>query len=131
MFIFRSPLALIKPLVNIQEEVQCSLEEFRSWRWRQVTRSIPESNYTLLMQVMSLNLMTHTEWTPYWQTLTILGKWSTWCTIMLYNTFIVIILYMFWATLCSSSGGQIVLIVLIQFDLLMTSTVLLETCREL
>jgi len=29
---------------------------------------------------------------------------------MLYNTFIVIILYMFRAILCSSSGGQIVLI---------------------
>ena len=41
---------------------------------------------------------------------TILGKWPTWCTITLYNTFIIIILYMFRATLCSSSGGQIVLI---------------------
>jgi len=39
-----------------------------------------------------------------------LGKWPTWCTIMLCNTFIVIILYMFRATLCSSSGGQILLI---------------------
>ena len=39
-----------------------------------------------------------------------LGKWPTWCTIMFYNTFIIIILYMFRATLCSSSGGQIVLI---------------------
>jgi len=39
-----------------------------------------------------------------------LGKWPTWCTITLYNTFIIIILYMFRATLCSSSGGQIVLI---------------------
>jgi len=40
----------------------------------------------------------------------ILGKWPTWCTITLYNTLIIIILYMFRATLCSSSGGQIVLI---------------------
>jgi len=38
------------------------------------------------------------------------GKWRTWCKIMIYNTFIVIILYMFRATVCSSSGGQIVLI---------------------
>ena len=38
-----------------------------------------------------------------------LGKWPTWCTITLHNTFIIIILYMFRATLCSSSGGQIVL----------------------
>jgi len=37
-----------------------------------------------------------------------LGKWPNWCTITLYNTFIIIILYMFRATLCSSSGGQIV-----------------------
>jgi len=86
-----------------------------------------------------------------------LGKWPTWCTITLYNTFIIIILYMFRATLCSSSG-QIVLYsirysilckwpsgvhtrrsltentipdVLIQFDLLMMSTELLETCRGL
>ena len=41
---------------------------------------------------------------------TTLGKWPTWRTITLYNTFIIIILYMFRATLCSSSGGQIVLI---------------------
>jgi len=44
--------------------------------------------------------------TMYW----ILGKWPTWCTITLYKTFIIIILYMFRATLCSSSGGRIVLI---------------------
>ena len=86
---------------------------------------------------------------------TALGKWPTWCTITFYNTFIIIILYMFRATLCSSSGGQIVLLqqvekillnlhtgrsltentipdaVLIQFDLLMMSTELLETCRGL
>ena len=41
---------------------------------------------------------------------TTLGKWPTWCTITLYNMFIIIILYMFQATLCSSSGGQIVLL---------------------
>ena len=40
---------------------------------------------------------------------TALGKCPTWCTIALYNTFIIIILYMFRATLCSSSGSQIVL----------------------
>jgi len=40
----------------------------------------------------------------------ILGKWPSWCTITLYNTFIIIILYMFRATLCSSAGEQIVLI---------------------
>jgi len=35
------------------------------------------------------------------------GKWPTWRTIPLfYNTFITI-LYMFQATLCSSSGGQL------------------------
>ena len=91
---------------------------------------------------------------------TTLGKWPTWCKITLCNTFIIIILYMFRATLCSSSGGQIVLIqhliyyslqvtvpcagctctldrckctdaVLIQFDLLMMSTELLKTCRGL
>jgi len=40
-----------------------------------------------------------------------LGKWPTWCTIMLYNTYIIIIiLCMFRSTLCSSLGGQIVLI---------------------
>jgi len=39
-----------------------------------------------------------------------LGKWPTWCIITLYNTCIIIILYMFRATLCSSPGGQIVLI---------------------
>ena len=78
--------------------------------------------------------------------------------ILFYNTFITV-LYMFRATSCSSSGGQIVLIqdlasshsvkwpsgepdghlqtvtmpdaVLIQFDLLMMSTTLLETCRVL
>jgi len=38
-----------------------------------------------------------------------LGKWPTWCTITLYNAFIITILYMFRASLCSSSGGQIVL----------------------
>ena len=42
-----------------------------------------------------------------------LGKWPTWCTVMLYNTFIFIILYMFRATLCSSSGGQILLIIIV------------------
>jgi hypothetical protein len=36
-------------------------------------------------------------------------KWPTWCTITLYKTFIIIILYMFRTTLCSSSGGRIVL----------------------
>ena len=36
--------------------------------------------------------------------------WATCCTIALYNAFIIIILYMFRATLCSSSGDQIVLI---------------------
>jgi hypothetical protein len=41
---------------------------------------------------------------------TTLGKWPTWRTITLYKTFIIIILYMFRATLCSSSGGRIVLI---------------------
>jgi len=41
---------------------------------------------------------------------TALDKWPTWCTITLYNIFIVINLYMFRATLCSSSGGQITLI---------------------
>jgi len=76
-----------------------------------------------------------------------LGKWPTWCTITLYKTFIIIILYMFRATLCSSSGGwegvpsqpahrtvtdsTIPGAVLIQFDLLMMSTALLETCRGL
>ena len=39
-----------------------------------------------------------------------LGKWPTWCTITLYKTFIIVILYMFRATLCSSSGCRIVLI---------------------
>ena len=39
-----------------------------------------------------------------------LVKWPTWCTFTLYKTFIIIILYMFPATLCSSSGGQVVLI---------------------
>ena len=45
----------------------------------------------------------------------VVGKWPTWRTITLYNTFIIIIiiiiiiLYVFRATLCSSSGGQIVL----------------------
>ena len=58
-------------------------------------------------------------WTQAWKLIFIshltgiyripLLKWPTWCTITLYNTFIVIILYMFRATLCSSSGGQIVL----------------------
>jgi len=38
-----------------------------------------------------------------------LGKRPTWCTIALSSTFIIIILYMFRATLCSSSGGEIVL----------------------
>jgi len=41
---------------------------------------------------------------------TTLGKWPTSCKITLYNTFITTILYMFWATPCSSSGGRIVLI---------------------
>jgi len=49
---------------------------------------------------------------------TTLGKWQTWSTITLYNTFIIIILYMFRANLCSSSGGQIVLIQhLVQYSL--------------
>jgi len=38
------------------------------------------------------------------------SEWPTWCTITLYNTFIITVLYMFRATLLSSSGGQIVLI---------------------
>ena len=41
---------------------------------------------------------------------TILGKWATWWKITLHKTFIIIILYMFRATLCSSSGGRIILI---------------------
>ena len=41
---------------------------------------------------------------------TTLRKRPTWCTIAWCNTFIIIILYMFRATLCSSAGGQIVLI---------------------
>ena len=41
---------------------------------------------------------------------TTLGKWPAWCTVTLCETFIIIILYMFRATLCSSSGGRIVLI---------------------
>jgi len=41
---------------------------------------------------------------------TALGKWPTWCTITLYKTFIIVILYMFRTTLCSSSGGRTVLI---------------------
>ena len=49
---------------------------------------------------------------------TTLGKWPTGCTITLYKTFITVILYMFWATLCSSSGGQTVLIQhLVQYSL--------------
>jgi len=68
---------------------------------------------------------------------------------LFYNKFI-IFLYMFRALLCSSSGGQIVLYsiwyrpvriglpptecddtrcCIIQFDLLMMSTTMLETCR--
>jgi len=35
-----------------------------------------------------------------------LGRWPTWCTILVYNTFIPT-LYMFWANTCSSSGGQL------------------------
>ena len=42
------------------------------------------------------------------------SKWSTWWTLTLYKTFIIIILYMFRATLCSSSGGRIVLIQQVQ-----------------
>jgi len=41
---------------------------------------------------------------------TTLGKWPTWCAITLHTTFIIIIHYMFRANLCSSSGGQFVLI---------------------
>jgi len=44
-----------------------------------------------------------------WNVLT-LGKSPTWCTITLYKTFIIVFLYMFRTTLCSSSGGRIVLI---------------------
>ena len=40
--------------------------------------------------------------------LKILGKLPTCCTITLYKTFIIVILYMFRATRCSSSGGRIV-----------------------
>ena len=87
------------------------------------------------------------------------SKWPTRRTILLfYNTFITV-LYMFPATSCSSSGGQIVLIqhlvwplsvsgrpvapnghlqrvtipdaVLIKSDLLIMSTTLFETCRGL
>ena len=39
-----------------------------------------------------------------------LCKWPSWCTIPLFNTSSIIILCMIRATLCSSSGGQIVLI---------------------
>jgi len=34
------------------------------------------------------------------------GRWPTWRTILLYNTFISV-LYMFRANTCSSSGGQL------------------------
>jgi len=34
------------------------------------------------------------------------GRWPTWRTILVYNTFISI-LYMFRANTCSSSGGQL------------------------
>ena len=54
-------------------------------------------------------------WNEFYVLLTVhpsttLGKWPAWCTITLYKTFIIITLYMFRATLRSSSGGQIVLI---------------------
>ena len=75
------------------------------------------------------------------------GKWPTWCTILLYNTFISI-LYMFRANTCSSSGGQLQFLLDLRtgrtltesdytrccintVDLLMISTCLLETCRGL
>jgi hypothetical protein len=35
------------------------------------------------------------------------GKWPTWCTVLFYVS--ISILYMFWATLCSSSGESIVI----------------------
>jgi len=43
------------------------------------------------------------------QEFTILGKWPTWYTITLHKTFIIVMLYMFRVTLCSSSVGRIVL----------------------
>ena len=53
-----------------------------------------------------------TEQTTFYILLTvhpgiIMGKWPTWSTITLYKTSIIVILYMFRATLCSSSGGPI------------------------
>ena len=70
-----------------------------------VTGSIPLPKLPQLLQVQrSWVLLTVHPGTA-------LGKWPTWCTVTLYNnTFIIIILYMFRATLCSSSGGQFVLL---------------------
>jgi len=82
------------------------------------------------------------------------SKWPTWRTIPLFYITFINVLYMFRETSCSSSGSQILLTqhlvwsltvsgapdghlqrmtipdaVLIQFDFLMMSTTLLETCR--
>ena len=59
--------------------------------------------------VDTVQLLTQNKWRSFFVTFNF-SKWPTWRIILLfYNTFITV-LYMFRATPCSSSGGQIVLI---------------------
>jgi len=69
-------------------------EDFMCFYFTVAPRTSTESKY-----VFSYILLTaHLDITS--------GRWPTWCTILLYNTFISI-LYMFGANTCSSSGGHL------------------------
>ena len=60
---------------------------------------------------------------------TTMGKWPTWCAITLYKTFITVIFHTFLLNL--HTGQSLTDAVLKQFDFLMMSTALLETCKGL
>jgi len=64
-----------------------------------------QNRRTTESSIVSLSMKDDDEWNR-----TVLGKWPIWCIITLHTMFIIIILHMFRATLCSSSGGRIILI---------------------
>ena len=71
-----------------------------------ITYGLLDSSWRFIIQ-RSVELKIYSLWNcRVTYASTTLGKRTTGCTVTLYNTFIIIILYIFRATVCSSSGGQ-------------------------
>ena len=95
------------------------LQGFRNWSiqnpWQLITDGSLSSSATLRNnkqnRILNISAVETSDLESFDVLLIVqLSKWPTWRTIPLfYNTFITV-LYMFRATSCSSSGGQIVLI---------------------